>query len=47
MISSPMQISIGVLTRTLFPWHTGDNVPLALRGVDRVHVFKITVKDQH
>jgi len=31
----------------LFPSHTFDNVPLSLRGVDRFHVFKVTVKDQN
>ena len=31
----------GVLMRTLFPWHTSDNVPLVRHCVDSCHVYKI------
>jgi len=41
------QISIAVLLRILFLWHTSDNVSLAHHGVDSFHIFKVTVKDQN
>ena len=38
------QIFVAVLLRTLFPRHTGDNVPLRVRhGVNSVQMFKISV----
>ena len=42
-----MQLSIFALLRTLFPWHTSDNVLLVRHGVDISQVFKIIVKDQN
>ena len=39
-----MQIIIAVLSRTLYHY---DNVPLARRGVDSVHVFQITVRTKN
>ena len=39
-----MQISVAILPRTLFPWHTSDNVLLVLHGVDSLQIFKISVK---
>ena len=38
--------SIVLLPRTLFQWHTGDHVQLALRGADSFQVIKIIVKQQ-
>jgi len=38
-----VQISIAILPRTLFPWHTSDNVLPARHVVDRFQVHKITV----
>ena len=37
------QISTAILPRTLFPWHTSDNVPLPRHGADRFRVFKTTL----
>ena len=41
------QLSIVILPRTLFPWQTGDNVPLGRYRVDSFQVFKMTVNDQN
>jgi len=38
---------IAMLQRTLFPWHTSDNVPLAGHGVGSFQSFKITAYDQN
>ena len=38
-----MEISIDVLLRTLFTWHTSDNVPSVSDGVDSFQVFKSVI----